>query len=51
MERCRDTARDARGFIIPIDDDDISALVDARKLADFEAMWTLLRERFNFLLT
>lgn len=31
MQRCRDTASDGRGFIIPLDDDDLRVLVDTRK--------------------
>ena len=29
LARCRDTANDARGFIIPLDDDDLAELVDS----------------------
>ncbi|HEX9683922.1 MAG TPA: hypothetical protein VGA13_12630 [Acidimicrobiales bacterium] len=31
LRRCRDTALDDRGFILPLDDDDLRALVDERK--------------------
>lgn len=37
IKRCRDTANDQRGFVIPIDDVDLAQLVDARKDPDFAA--------------
>ena len=50
-ERCRDTVRDDRGFILAIDDEDLSALVKARKNEDYRTMWNHLREKYNYLLT
>lgn len=51
LERCRDTANDHRGFIIALDDDDLSTLVAARK-ADSQAyrQWPLLKRRFDDLI-
>lgn len=51
LDRCRDTARDGRGYIIPLDDDDLRALTARREARDLSGMWTLLQERFEFLLT
>lgn len=50
IRRCRDTADDGRGFVMPIDDDDLADLVDARKQPDyaerisvfFQARWDRL---------
>lgn len=48
LERCRDTAQDDRGFIIPLDDDDLKALVEGRRGADSTApKFELLRQRFQ----
>lgn len=47
IERCMDTANDDRGFIIPLDDDDLEALVKARKADALYQMWPLLRGRFE----
>ena len=50
MERCRDTARDHRGFIIPLDDDDLHTLVAERQTKGAnrrEPAPGLLRDRFN----
>lgn len=44
---CRDTAKDERGFIIALDDDDIKTLVDAVKTKPVGERLNLLRERFN----
>lgn len=44
---CRDTAKDERGFIIALDDDDIKALVNAIKNKPAGERLNLLRERFN----
>lgn len=44
---CRDTARDDRGFIIALDDDDLRTLVGAAKTAPDGERLNLLRERFN----
>ncbi len=31
LERCADTARDARGFIVPLDDRDLKAMAEQRR--------------------
>jgi hypothetical protein len=46
LARCVDTAKDDRGFIIPLDDDDLAALVEARKSDAYYQLWPLLRDRF-----
>ncbi len=49
IRRCRDTADDGRGFILPIDDTDIRTLIDdIQKTASGD--FPLLRERFNRLI-
>lgn len=50
VQRCHDTAQDDRGFIIPIDDEDLSEIVELQKGGgDFFAL-PLLRSRFNQLI-
>ncbi len=51
LERCRDTARDGRGFILPLDDGDFISLTALRKDRKLAEMWKVLRDRFEFLLT
>jgi hypothetical protein len=51
LERCRDTARDQRGFIIPLDDDDLAYLVERRRDTDWGAISRLFRERHDFLVS
>jgi hypothetical protein len=51
MERCRDTAHDRRGFIIPLDDDDLGVLVERRKNDPLFFDLPLIRDRFRFLLS
>lgn len=50
LETCRDTAKDQRGFVIALDDDDLKALVEARKSEALYQNWTLLRARFQALI-
>lgn len=50
LESCRDTAKDQRGFIIALDDDDLAALVEARKTLPHYQMWPLLNARFEQLI-
>ena len=47
--RCRDTADDGRGFIVGLDDADLTALVAARKVENGPDPLRLLRRRFNAL--
>jgi hypothetical protein len=49
LGRCRDTARDDRGFIIPLDDDDLEYIGDRRANHDGAAIDHLFRERFDLL--
>jgi hypothetical protein len=51
LERCRDTAKDGRGFIVPLDDEDISALTQRHEAGDRTGVYSLLMDRFQFLLT
>lgn len=50
LESCRDTAKDGRGFIIPLDDDDLRALVESRKTDPLFLLLSLIRNRFNDLI-
>lgn len=47
IQRCRDTALDHRGFIIVLDDDDLSELVEERKRDVDSVTFKLLQQRFN----
>lgn len=56
LRRCRDTAQDDRGFVIALDDDDLSSLVqsanDLRNESLFKkSAFPLLRSKFNSLIT
>lgn len=55
LQRCRDTARDGRGWIVPLDDDDLYVLATQAEELHLEGRrerleFPLLRERFQFLL-
>jgi hypothetical protein len=52
-QRCRDTALDDRGYIIVLDDVDLKALVEARKVDEEAAYreYPLLRQRFGQLIS
>ena len=50
IQRCRDTAMDQRGFIIPLDDDDLSALVEAAIEGGDAPMYEILKDRFDRLI-
>jgi hypothetical protein len=50
IQRCRDTAADQRGFVMPIDDTDLSAFVEARRSSDNITLFALLKERFDAIL-
>lgn len=47
LERCKDTAKDDHGFIIPLDDGDLSLIVEARKTGIAFFDMPLLRQRFT----
>lgn len=51
LQRCRDTQKDGRGFIIPLDDDDLTYLVERRHNDDWAAMSRLFRERHDYLVS
>lgn len=46
IKRCRDTANDQRRFVIALDDDDLTLLVEARREND-RATYQLLMQRFE----
>jgi hypothetical protein len=47
IQRCRDTALDHRGFIIPLDDDDLAEMVDERQKGPTSVSFKLLKKRFD----
>lgn len=49
-KRCRDTAMDRRGYIVPLDDDDLITLVEDRGQYIRSAEFRLLMERFDNLI-
>lgn len=49
LERCRDTAKDSRGFIIALDDEDLREIVEARITSPVYQDWEILFERFRML--
>lgn len=50
QRRCRDTAIDHRGFIIALDDDDLSTLVNLRQDVDPQELFKFLKARFDLLI-
>lgn len=46
LQRCKDAFHDARGWILPIDDNDLTLLVAERKADPDNVTFTLLEERF-----
>jgi hypothetical protein len=50
IRRCIDTAHDARGFIVPLDDVDLRQLVEERRRDDETLALPLIRERFDGLI-
>ena len=51
VARCIDTAKDSRGFIISLDDNDIVELVNGRKENPESNEYPLLRDKFNMLVS
>ena len=47
INRCRDTAQDGRGYVLPLDDSDLAHLVAARRDNDEPRVFLLLREIFD----
>jgi len=50
ITRCRDTSNDDRGFVIPLDDDDLAILVAERQNPKFQFANSLLKQRFDRLI-
>lgn len=50
VQRCRDTALDQRGYIVPLDDEDLADLVEARGPVAGEGEFKLLLDRFRLLI-
>ena len=51
IERCRDTALDSRGYVIPLDDEDIIRMLGAVSSDNRKAIEMFLRTRFDGLLS
>jgi hypothetical protein len=51
LKRCRDTASDGRGFVIPLDDGDLAELVRSKKSEPLFLDLPLLRDRFRQLVS
>jgi len=45
--RCRDAARDGRGFMIILEDREMIALIHAKQKGDERAIWEILNERYE----
>lgn len=51
LNRCKDTATDDRGFIIPLDDDDLIEMMTDLKSNEDNDSYQLLKKRFDFLVS
>jgi len=47
IRRCRDTSADGRGYVIPMDGQDLTAIVDAVRMPPGSREYRLLAERFQ----
>jgi hypothetical protein len=47
LQRCADTARDSRGFVLPLDDDDLTVMAEKRRDDLLYSEWRLLLDRFQ----
>jgi len=47
IQRCKDTAQDGRGFIVPLDDSDLKTLLGFRSTRDFKSIHNFLEERYQ----
>lgn len=45
--RCQDTAKDGRGYVIPLDDEDLGELVEYKKDLEDSIEFLMLKERFD----
>jgi len=50
MARCHDTATDDRGFVVPVEDDDLRILVEEKMAHPTRTDLTLVRQRFEQLI-
>ena len=50
LQRCKDTAQDQRGFIIPLEDSDLTTLVEEKKEPGGDIKFQLLKARFDNLI-
>jgi len=51
LQRCRDTVNDTRGYILPLDDEDLRVLTESRKSSQNFELLTLLQDRFSELVS
>lgn len=51
LQRCKDTVKDGRGYIIALDDDDIALLVNAVEHASDDEKLKILRDKFKELVS
>ena len=50
LQRCRDTSNDQRGFILPVDDEDLFELVEERKVDSASTSFRFLKNLFDELI-